>query len=96
MEVIIRKYSGKGAKELMDRLEQKAAEVETMLRSVNGFETYALARAGDGGFSITVCRDRAGIDESSRKAKDWIATNAGDLGVSAPETVIGSVVVHAE
>src|ERR1044071_4860135 len=96
MEVIIRKYSGKGAKELLDRLEKKTGEVETMLRSVNGFETYTLARAGDGGFSITVCRDRAGIDESSQKAKDWIAKNAGDLGISAPETVIGSVVVHAE
>ena len=96
MEVIIRKYSGKGAKELLNLLEQKAAEVEEMLRSVDGFETYTLARAGDGGFSITVCRDRAGIDESSRKAKEWIATNAGHLGVSAPEMVIGDVVVHAE
>jgi hypothetical protein len=96
MEVIIRKYSGTGAKEMLDLLEQKAAEVESMLRSVDGFEAYTLARAGDGGFSLTVCRDRAGIDESSRKAKDWIANNAGHLGVSAPETVIGSVVVHAE
>jgi hypothetical protein len=96
MEVIIRKYSGKGAKEMLNLLEQKAAEVESMLRSVDGFEAYTLARAGDGGFSITVCRDRAGIDESNRKAKDWIAKNAGHLGVSAPETVIGSVVVHAE
>jgi hypothetical protein len=96
MEVIIRKYSGRGAKELLDLLEKRAAEVESMLRSVNGFETYTLARAGDGGFSITVCRDRSGIEESNRKAKDWIATNAGNLGVAAPETVIGSVVVHAE
>jgi heme-degrading monooxygenase HmoA len=96
MEVIIRKYSGKGAKELLDALEQKAAEVESMLRSVDGFESYTLARAVDGGFSITVCRDRAGIDESNRKAKDWIATNAGNLGVNAPETLTGNVVVHAE
>jgi hypothetical protein len=96
MEVIIRKYSGTGAKDLLNLLEQKAAEVESMLRSVDGFETYTLARAGDGGFSITVCRDRAGIEESNRKAKEWIAKNAGHLGVSAPETVIGSVVVHAE
>ena len=96
MEVIIRKYSGTGAKEMLNLLEQKAAEVESLLRSVDGFEAYTLARAGDGGFSITVCRDRAGIDESSRKAKDFIAKNAGHLKVAAPETVIGSVVVHAE
>jgi hypothetical protein len=96
MEVIIRKYSGKGAKELLDALQQKAAEVESMLRSVDGFESYTLARAGDGGFSVTVCRDRAGIDESNRKAKEWIAKNAGHLGVNPPETLIGNVLVHAE
>jgi hypothetical protein len=96
MEVIIRKYSGKGAKELLDALEQKAAEVESMLRSVDGFESYTLGRSSDGGFSITVCRDRAGIDESNRKAKEWIAKNAGNLGVSAPEALTGKVVVHAE
>jgi hypothetical protein len=96
MEVIIRRYSGKGAKELLDALEQKAAEVESMLRSVDGFESYTLGRSSDGGFSITVCRDRAGIDESNRKAKEWIAKNAGNLGVSAPETLTGKVVVHAE
>lgn len=96
MEVIIRKYSGKNAKELLNLLEHKAGEVEKLLRSVDGFETYTLARAGEGGFSITVCRDRAGIDESNRKAKDWVDKNAGHLGISAPETVIGSVVVHAE
>jgi hypothetical protein len=57
----------KGAKELFDVLEQRKADVESILRGVNSFVTYTLARSGDGGFSVTVCKDKAGIDESVQK-----------------------------
>lgn len=36
MQVVIREYSGKGAKELFDVLERNKAEVESVLRSVKG------------------------------------------------------------
>ena len=36
MQVVIREYSGKGAKELFDVLEKNKAEVESLLRSVRG------------------------------------------------------------
>ena len=60
MQVVIRTYSGKGAKELFDVLEKRKADVESILRGVNSFVTYTLARSGDGGFSVTVCKDKAG------------------------------------
>jgi hypothetical protein len=69
MQVVIREYSGKGAKELFDILEKKKADVENLLRTVKGLVSYTLARSGDGGFSVTVCQDQAGIDESIQKAK---------------------------
>jgi len=46
--------------------------------------------------SVTVCQDKAGCDESSRIAKEWIGQNASDLGVSPPTVVEGSVVLHLE
>jgi restriction endonuclease Mrr len=79
MKAIIRKYSGKGAKELFDTLEKQAAELNTVMGSVKGLVSYTLARSGDGGFSVTVCQDQAGLDESTQKAKDWIAKNAAIL-----------------
>src|SRR5215831_17455934 len=94
MQVMIRTYSGKGAKELFDLLEQHKSDVESLIRSVNGFVSYTLARSGDGGFSVTVCRDKAGIDESVQKAKDWITKNAGNSGVGAPKASEGSVIIH--
>mgnify|MGYP003583052254 FL=1 len=94
MQTVIRAYSGKGAKELFDLLEKRTADVENLLRSVKGFVGYTLARSGDGGFSVTVCQDKAGIDESVLKAKDWIATNAANTGVAAPKVSEGSVLIH--
>jgi restriction endonuclease Mrr len=62
--------------------------------TIKGFVAYTLARSGDGGFSVTVCQDKAGIDESVQRAKDWVAKNAGSTGVAAPEVTEGSVFVH--
>ena len=96
MHAVIRKYSGKGTKELFDLLENRKAEVENLIRPVKGFVSYTLARSGDGGFSVTVCQDKAGTDESVRVAKEWIAKNAGNTGVGAPQVSEGTVVIQAK
>ena len=96
MHAVIRKYSGKGTKELFDLLEKRKAEVENLIRPVKGFVSYTLARSGDGGFSVTVCQDKAGTDESVRVAKEWIAKNAGNTGVGAPQVSEGTVVIQAK
>ena len=85
--------SGGGAK-LVDLLEGRKSEVEG--RPVKGFVSYSLLRTADGMVSVTVCQDKAGCDESSRIAKEWIGQNASDLGVSPPTVVEGSVVLHLE
>ena len=94
MQTVIRKYSGKGAKELFDTLEKHAADVESLIRSVKGFVSYTLAQSGDGGYSVTVCKDKARIDESVQKANDWTAKNAANTGAAAPEVFLGSVITH--
>ena len=94
MQVVIREYSGKGAKQLFDLLEKNKAEIEGLIRTVKGMVSYTLARSGDGGFSVTVCQDQAGIDESLQKAKDWIAKNAVQAGASAPRVSSAAVITH--
>jgi hypothetical protein len=90
MYTVVRSYFGKGAKELFDVLEKNKVDVEKALRSVKGFVSYALVRSKDGGFSVTVCNDKAGTDESVEKARDWIAKNAAGTGVAAPTVSEGS------
>ncbi len=94
MQTVVRTYSGKGAKELVDVLEKNKGEVERLLRAIKGFVGYTMARSDDGGFTVTVCQDKAGIDESVRVAREWIAKNAANTGVAAPKVTTGSVIVH--
>ncbi len=96
MEIVIRKYSDKSSSALFDLLEKRKSEVEPLMRSVPGFVSYTLARSSTGGFSVTVCQDQAGIDESIRKAKDWIAKNAGSIAAGAPEVSVGKVITHVK
>src|SRR5690349_11105576 len=83
MNVVIRTYKGKGSKDLFTVLEKHKTDIEKLMRSVKGFESYTLARSddGEGGLSMTVCQDKAGTEESVRLAKDWIAKNAADISV---------------
>lgn len=92
MEAVIRVYSGKGAKELYAALEKNATEVQVLMRSVQGFVGYTLARTESGGFSVTVCLNQAGIDESVEKAKAWVAKNAAHIGVEDPAVISGKVI----
>ena len=69
-------------------------EVEGLLRGVSGFVSCTLFRTDDGGVTVTVCQDKAGTDESIQVARDWVADNAGDLGLSAPTVAEGTVAMH--
>jgi hypothetical protein len=83
----------KGAKELFDLLEKNKADMEKTMRSVKGLVRYILVRSEDGGFSVTVCNDKPGTDESLERARDWIAKKAAGIGLAAPKVSEGSIVV---
>jgi hypothetical protein len=94
MYAVIRSYSGSGAKELFDLLEERKAEVESVIRSVSGFVSYSLIRTDDGGVTVTVCEEKTGTDESIQVARDWVQTNASDLEVSPPSISEGQVALQ--
>lgn len=75
MYAVVRTYSGQGASELVDLLGQRQEEVEDLISGVPGFVNYAALRSGDGGVTVTVCEDKAGTDESSRRAAEWVKEN---------------------
>jgi hypothetical protein len=96
MHAVVRTYSGKGAKELMDVLEKSKVEVERLIRAVHGFVSFSLVRTASGGFSVSVFQDKAGSDESVRVAREWIAKNAANLGAAPPAISEGSVILHVK
>ncbi len=94
MHAVVRTYSGQSARELFELLEQRKTEVEELIRSVSGFQSYTLARTDDGGVTVTVCNDKAGTDQSLQVARDWIQQNASNLGTSPPVVSEGPVVLQ--
>jgi hypothetical protein len=76
MYVVVRSYSGPGASELFDLIEQRADEVKEIISDVPGFISYVAFRQGDGATTVTACEDKAGTGESSKRAADWVSENA--------------------
>ena len=94
MHAVVRNYSGKGTKALFDLLEKNKGEVESLIRGIKGIVSYSLVRTTRGGFSVSVYQDKAGADESTRVAREWIAKNASKTGVARPTISEGTVMLQ--
>jgi hypothetical protein len=71
----------------------RANEQAVSLRRVPVFVSYSAFRSGDGGMTVTVCQDKVGTDESSRRAAEWVKENVSTIG-SPPAITEGSTVLH--
>ena len=85
---VIRRYTGEGADELFTALEQREPEIRQVIGTVPGFVSYTAFRTGEGGATVTMCEDKAGTDESSRRATKWVKENI-DATVDAPAITEG-------
>src|SRR2546421_2398993 len=68
MHAVVRGYSGQGASELFEQLEQSNEEIKDLIGGVPGFVSYTALRSSEGGAPLTVCQDKTGTDEASRRA----------------------------
>ena len=93
MYVVVRTYSGQGASELFDLLGQREEDVKALISGVPGFVNYAAVRSGDGGATVTVCEDKDGTDESSRRAAEWVKENVSAT-TDPPAIVEGNAVLQ--
>ena len=73
MHVTMRWYQG--AKALGDAMAAKTDEVKKLITTVPGFIAYYAIRNGDTVTSVTVCQDKAGTDESTKRAAAWVKEN---------------------
>ena len=93
MHAVVRSYSGQGASELFDQLEQRNEEVKDLIGGVPGFVSYTAFRSGEGGSTVTVCQDKTGTDESSRRAAEWVKENISATA-NPPVITEGGTVAH--
>jgi hypothetical protein len=54
-----------------------------------------LATADDTFATVTVFQNQASVEESNRKAQEWVRQNAADLVLTPMQFITGEVLVHA-
>jgi hypothetical protein len=91
MYATIRRYVGNST--LADQLAARSDEVKDVIEPIEGFRAYYVVRAADGATSITVCEDQAGVEESNRRAAEWIQQNMPEIAADPPEISAGDVVI---
>jgi hypothetical protein len=93
MYAVVRTWSGDGVSELFDQLEQRTDEIKELIGGVPGFVSYTAFRTEEGGSTVTVCQDKAGTDESSRRAAEWVKENIS-AAANPPVITEGGAVAH--
>jgi hypothetical protein len=94
MYVVVRRYTGASA--LVDAMTQRQQEVRELISTVPGFRSYYAARTGGGGgvATVTVCDDKAGTDESTRRAGEWVRANVAGGSITPPEVNEGETYIN--
>lgn len=91
MYAVIRRYEGVTDPAEAGRLVDEG--FVTLLRRVPGFVAYYWVDAGDAVMvSTSVFEDRAGADESVRRAADFVRDNLAALLPNPPQVTAGQVV----
>jgi len=85
----IRKYSG--APQLSDELVKHQENLESALRPIRGFHAFYLLKTPDSAVALTVCEDKAGVEESNRIASTWIKDKLPTFANRTPEVTTGEV-----
>ena len=66
-----------------------------IVESVPGFVACYVVAAGDGlASTITICEEKAGVDESTSRAAEWVEEHALDFIDSRPAIVTGAVLAE--
>jgi len=90
MYISIRQYKTKQAKEFTKRVNESGVAI---ISKVSGFIAYYAIETADGWASVSIFKDKAGAEESNRKAPEWVKQHAAGL-VVGPEITAGETVIH--
>jgi hypothetical protein len=92
MHTVVRHY--KGSTKLIDELVSRENDVRELITGVDGFVAYYLIRTDEGGASISVYRDKAGTDESIKRAAAYLKENLDGVAAGPPEIIEGPAVIN--
>jgi hypothetical protein len=89
MYAVIRRYEQADA--LGKAMLEHEQEVNDLISSVPGFVAYYAVNEDGVLATVTVCQDKTGTDESTRRAAEWVRTNLAGTSIAPPVVTSGSV-----
>jgi hypothetical protein len=94
MYAAIRKYPVSDTDAVVQKVEDEFVE---RVKTVDGFVGYYVIDGGDGTVTtVTVGENEQAVEESTRRAADWVQESVSDLVGGAPDVTSGEVRVRAE
>lgn len=78
---------------MFDALVEREEAVKSIISTVPGFMSYEAFRTDGGGQTVTVCQDKAGTDEPSRRAAEWVKEDISAMA-DPPTITDGSTILH--
>jgi hypothetical protein len=89
MHSVIQHYTSSPS--FTDELKKRMKDLESDVSSVPGFIAFYCLKTADGGVIVTVCDERFGCDEATRRTANFIKKNLPNLKFSTPQTLGGEV-----
>ena len=96
MYTTIRHYQDE-ANDLMKQIQPHVERLRELMHGIDGFVAYYLIDTGGGNaVTVSVFNDRAGAEESTRVAAEWVREAGLVDAVPHPPTIMqGEVALHA-
>ena len=94
MYVAVRQYTG--AEALINGVVGKEDAVRQTISGAPGFVAwYAIKGSGGSLTTVTLCSEKRGVEESTRRARAWIRENLPGLKMGPPAVTMGEAFLEA-
>ena len=89
MFTVIRSYTG--VPSIAEDLRKHTREIETDITAVPGFIAHYLVKTTDGAASVTICDQKTGCDEATKRLELLIKKNLPNLKFGTAQVIAGDV-----
>ncbi len=95
MHLTIRRYQLDDPDSVDEVLRRATEGFIPIIKDAPGFLAYYALESGGGSVtSVSIFEDEAGVEESNRRAADWVRENLASMLPNPPEVIAGEVGTH--
>ena len=93
MYAVVRHYQDE-APDVVEQLKQREEGIRKVMLGIDGLVGYYLIDTPDGLAGIGLFQDRAGAEQSTQAAGNWVRENVADWVPNPPTVIQGEVAIN--